>query len=182
MRKLSLPPISVTILFLAMVFWPASTLAQLPSFQGTWELTYVSSEEGGPAHVGHGAFTVCQYDYYADLVDNSSPFIYIPDPTEEDDPLYGFVWPDGRLALFKDGYSKFGGNGVNFGLEIIIGTLNKRGDKFKARGTGFDSYIPHGGIWTDLEIQGRRISADTPPNACPDGGEIFPIPPPNFRK
>jgi hypothetical protein len=181
MKKSSLLPASITLLFLTTVFWPTLTLAQIPSLQGSWEVTYVISEKGNPVSVGHGVLAVCQYNEFADLDHNSAPFIYVPDPDEEDDPIYGFVWPDGRFALFKDGYNKFGGGGINFGLEILLGKLNKKGNRFKGNGTGFDSHIPNGGIWSIREIHGRRISSQPPTGACPPGNSIFPIPPPNFR-
>ncbi len=183
MKRLSMLTILSSVAFLTITCLPTMVFAQLPSMAGTWDINYVTAEENDPVQVVNVEVTVCQYDEYADTFENNSPFIYIPDPAEKNDPIYGFVWPDGKFALFKDGYSKFSGSSSrNFGLEILIGTLNKKGDKFKGRGTGFDSYIPNRGIWTALEINGKRITPEPPTGACPSPDSIFPILPPNFRK
>jgi hypothetical protein len=61
------------------------------------------------------------------------------------------------FVLYKENIDNCGGPAVNFGREVIIGEMNKKGTRFRAEGVGFDSNPGCGGTWS-YQLIAKKIS------------------------
>ena len=125
-----------------------------PDIEGEWEfhITIIDKNWYGERdiEVHSGTFEIES----TGLNTNTDPN-YIIDLPETNDDFYGFVH-DGIFAFYKENMDNCGGEG-NFGREMIVGTVNKRGTNMSGKGMGFDSKPDCGGTWS-YNFTAQKIS------------------------
>jgi len=136
-----------------------TTDAQQPSPQdlnGTWEVHMIGEGTDWGEDPEHGAGSVTlTFTVIGGVVDPTVPNLIIDVPDSDDD-FFGFARND-MFAVHKENIDNCGGPSLNFGREMIIGTMNKNGKRFKAKGMGFDSDPECGGTWSYTLIA-KKIS------------------------
>ena len=89
------------------------------------------------------------------VLDPTEPNLLIDVPDSVDD-FVGFARSD-MFAVHKENVDNCGGPPLNFGREVITGTMNKKGTMWKGKGIGFDSNPECGGPWS-YRIIAKKIS------------------------
>ena len=135
------------------------THAQQPLPQdltGTWEAHAIGEGVDWGEKPDHeaGSFTIT-FSYIEGVLDPMEPNLIVDLPGSDDDYL-GFARND-MFAAFKENIDNCDGPPFNLGREMIIGTMNKSGTRFKGKGIGFDSSPECGGTWS-YSFVAKKIS------------------------
>lgn len=148
-----------SILVILTFCWIPVINAQQPSPQdltGTWEIHMIGEGADWGDEPDHEAGSITlTITHIEGVLDPTVPNLIIDVPDSDDD-FFGFARND-MFAVHKENIDNCGGPSLNFGREMIIGTMNKNGKRFKAKGMGFDSDPECGGTWSYTLIA-KKIS------------------------
>jgi hypothetical protein len=146
--------VALTILFLASY----SFAQDASSLQGTWEFTVSDMCESWGDVKQPGAFKIIGYLYAEPFSHPRTPNLLLRIPGELD--MEGFSHGT-RFVLYRVNDAHCGGETVNLGRELIIGTVIGNGRQLVGNGLGFDSN-PQGGGTCSYNFAARKISGSVP--------------------
>lgn len=117
-----------------------------PDLTGWWEFSVNNVDKNWWSEKTKEMLSGTLYITYSSPADPTEPNLTI-DLSDDDDDFIGFAH-DRMFAFYKENIDNCGGPAVNFGREIIVGTIDRSGTRMRGKGMGFDSNPGCGGTWS----------------------------------